>query len=83
MPWITNRKRAYLDHANASCMLEDGINLLARGTGKPLQKLIHRRAAFEIFEQRAYGHPRAAKDPRPAHFLRVALNRGTSAPLKH
>ena len=67
----------------ASCVLEDEINLLARGTREPLKELVDCRAAFEIFKQRAYRDPCAAKDPRPAHFLRVALDRRTSIPIKH
>ncbi|MGQ0749651.1 MAG: hypothetical protein ACT4PS_03875 [Betaproteobacteria bacterium] len=67
----------------ASCVLEDGINLLARGTREPLQKLVDCRAAFEIFKQRAYRDPRAAKNPRAAEFLWVALNGRTGIPIKH
>ena len=67
----------------ASCVLEDRFNLLARGTWEPLQKLIDCGAAFEIFKQRAYRHPRAAKNPRPAHFMWVTLHRRTGVPIKH
>ena len=35
----------------ASRVLEDGVNLLARGAGEPLQKLVHRSAPFQILEQ--------------------------------
>jgi hypothetical protein len=67
----------------ASCVLEDSLNLLARGTREPLQKLVDCRAAFEIFKQRADRDPCAAKNPRPARFLWVALDRRTSIPIKH
>ena len=32
------------------CMFQDGLNLFASHTLKPLEKVIHRCAAFEIFE---------------------------------
>jgi hypothetical protein len=44
-------------------VLKDGLNLFARDAGKPLQKFLHSRSAFQIDEQGGHRNARSSKDP--------------------
>ena len=69
---------------NASCrVLEDGVNLLTTDAGKPLKELTDCCAAFEILEQGAHRDPGAAKYPRSAKLLRLALDGLAGSPIQH
>ena len=64
-------------------MLKDFLDLLARGTRKPLKKLVHRSTPFEVLEKGAHRHLRSPKNPRAADFLRIALHGRASSPIEH
>jgi hypothetical protein len=72
------------DGLNAACrVLQDDFDLPASGAGEPLQKLVHRSASLEIFEQGADRDPRPPENPRAADLLRVALHGRASSPIEH
>ena len=64
-------------------VLQDGFGLRARDAGEPGKKLIQRRAAFEVLEQGADGHARAAKYPRPADLGGVLFHGRAGGPIEH
>jgi hypothetical protein len=64
-------------------MLEDGIHLLPGHAGKPIEEFSHRRAIFEIFEQRRYRHPRALEQPRTTDLARHTFYGSTCIPIQH
>lgn len=49
---------------------QDSQRLPTGNARKPFEKLIDRRAIFEVFEERFHGHARSAEDPHPAHTFR-------------
>jgi hypothetical protein len=55
-------------------VFKNGLYLFSRNTGKPGEKVIHPRAAFEILEERFYGYSSPPKDPRAAELARIALD---------
>lgn len=64
-------------------VFENSFSLFPRDAGKPAEKLIDARAAFEILEERFDRYSRAAKNPRVADFTRLAFHRGTRGPIQH
>ena len=74
--WVASRQmiRFSLEHCQG---------LLKAHTGKPFQELVHRCAAFEIFEQGLHRHARSREHPRAAHLPRNTLNRRTLRPIQH
>src|SRR5260370_1062182 len=62
---------------------ENRHDLIARDTGKPLQKVVNAGALFKIFEQRADGNSRALEHPGAADAVRRTFNGGTILPLRH
>ena len=44
------------------------FHLFAGHAWKPFEKIVHRRAVFEILKQRRYRHARAFEQPRPLTF---------------
>lgn len=64
-------------------MLQYGLYLLSRHTGKPLQELIDSRPTLDILEKCLHGHTRTLEEPRAAHLTGQALNRRTLTPIKH
>jgi hypothetical protein len=64
-------------------MFQDGTGLLLGDTREPFQKFLHRRAAFNILEQRGHGDARAAKHPRTADTISVAFNSNAGSPVDH
>src|SRR5436190_24331825 len=64
-------------------VLEHRVHLRAGNPGKPGQGVLDRRAALEVLEQGAHGHPRAAEYRGAAELRGVALNRRAPGPLEH
>jgi hypothetical protein len=58
-------------------------HLFAIYPGKPLQKLINRRAGFEIFEQRLHWDARPFESPRAAQRICRTFNCRARAPIDH
>ena len=66
-----------------SGMFQDAAGLLCGNTRKPFQKFLHRRAAFNILEQRGHRDARAAKHPCAADTISVTFNRSAGSPVDH
>jgi len=64
-------------------MRENGESLLARHAGKPLEKILHGSAAFEILEQSTNRNAGFFEDPGAAHAVRVTFHRRASVPIEH
>src|SRR5712692_4038832 len=64
-------------------MSEHRCDLFRRHTGKPLQKLINRRAGFKVLEERSHRDTGPAKDPCAAYFVFGALDFWTITPIQH
>ena len=64
-------------------MVDYALDLYARDTFEPFEKIIHRCAAFKILKQRRHRHPRAFEKPGSADLSRNALDRRTVAPIQH
>jgi hypothetical protein len=78
------------DHAKSSSHREallgvpkDGLNLLARNAGKPLEKIVYPGAIFEIGEQRLDWNARSSENPGAADRTRISLNCRALTPIKH
>src|SRR5438477_6563676 len=63
--------------------LEDRQSLLARHAGKPFEELVHRRAAFEILEERLHRHACSLEHPGSAYLPGHAFHRRTHCPIQH
>ena len=74
---------ALRDHETAFRVREDGVHLLARHAGKPIEEIRHCRAVFKIFEERSHWHTRAFEQPCPADLARHAFDSGTFIPIQH
>jgi hypothetical protein len=55
-------------------VFENGFNLFSRNAGKPGEKVIHARAAFEILEERLHRHSSPTKNPLATNFVWIALD---------
>lgn len=64
-------------------MFENGVNLVSRDAGEPLQELINRGAAFEILKERAHRNARATKYPGSAEDSGISLHDLACAPIQH
>lgn len=64
-------------------VLQNLIHLRALDARKPFKELLHRRATFEIFEERLYGHTRAFEQPGATDLSRMALNSTALGPIDH
>src|ERR1017187_8396991 len=64
-------------------VFQNGFHLFTCHTRKPFKKIVHRRAAFEVLEQRRHRHACALEQTRAADFARHTFNRRTSVPIKH
>jgi hypothetical protein len=64
-------------------MFQHATGLLRRDARKPLQKVLDRRAIFNVLEQRGHGHASTAKNPRAADAISVALDGRARGPVNH
>jgi len=64
-------------------VIQNSVHVFARDTGKPLEKLFDSGSAFEIHEERGYGHARPTERPDAVHSLGMALQNGASGPVEH
>ena len=64
-------------------VFQDGFGLRARNAWEPGKKLIQRRPAFEVLEQRTHWHARAAKYPSPADLGGVLFHGRAGGPIEH
>jgi hypothetical protein len=55
-------------------MFQHATGLLWSDAGKPLQKVLDRRAIFNVLEQRSYRHASTAKYPSAADAISIALD---------
>jgi crossover junction endodeoxyribonuclease RuvC len=62
---------------------QNELDLLARDSWEPLQKVINPGTAFEIFEQGPHRYARAFKQPLAADFAGNAFDRWALVPVKH
>src|SRR6266571_4299185 len=74
---------SHLDRQGRLGELEDRQSLLPGHAGKPFEKLVHRRAAFKILEERLHRHARPLEHPGPAHLAWHALHHRTLCPIQH
>ena len=58
-------------------VIENSLDLLACDAGKPFQKLIDGRAAFDVLEQGVHRHARASKYPGATKLAGNALHSET------
>ena len=64
-------------------MLENGFDLFATHTWKPLEEIVDAGAILEIREQCLNRHARALEHPRAADLLRGSLDSRAVVPIKH
>ena len=62
---------------------EDRQSLLAGHAGKPFEELVHRRAAFQILEERLHRYACPREHPGPAYLAGNALHCRTLCPIQH
>jgi hypothetical protein len=55
-------------------MFQDRLDLFTGDARKPFEEIIDRGTAFDIFEKRRHGYPRALEQPGPAYLSRHPLN---------
>jgi hypothetical protein len=63
-------------------VFQHGFDLGTRRTGKPFDKLRHRRSAFQIFEESFDGDTCAFEEPDSADLFRGSLDGGTLRPIE-
>src|SRR6202163_2572474 len=66
----------------AGCKLDNGLDLFAVETVKPLHNVVDVGPGFQILEDGGYRHARALKNPRAAYFAGDAFHRGTLRPIE-
>jgi hypothetical protein len=66
-----------------SGVFQDAAGLFCGDARKPFQKFLHRRATFNILEQRGHRDTRAAKHPCAADTISVAFNSSAGSPVDH
>lgn len=59
----------------------NGINLLPRDTGKPLQKIVNRSASLNILKQSAHGNTRPLENPRATDLAGFSFHSRTVVPI--
>ena len=64
-------------------MLQHAARLLLCDARKPLQKILHRGAIFNVLEQGSDRHASTTKYPRTADSISVAFDGGTGGPIDH
>lgn len=64
-------------------VLENGFDMLSGHPGKPSQKVVHARSAFEVLEQGLDRHTRSLEEPSTADLCRIPFNRRTLTPIEH
>jgi hypothetical protein len=64
-------------------VFQHGLDLFAGYAGEPFEKIVHRRAVFEILKQRRHRHARVFEQPRAADLSGDAFHGGTLAPIQH
>jgi hypothetical protein len=75
--------RGLRDRQALSGMFQHSFDLFTGHAGKPLQKIVHRCAVFQIFKQRSHRHARAFEQPRATDLSGDAFHRVTFAPIQH
>ncbi len=64
-------------------MLKYRLHLFARHTWKPREKIFHPGSILQVLKKRPHRNTGSLKDPGAADPVRVALDRGTLAPIDH
>lgn len=64
-------------------MFQHSPRLRKRDAGEQLGELADWHTVFEVFEQRSYGHTRAAKHPGATHTLGIAFDCAATRPIDH
>jgi hypothetical protein len=75
-------------HRSGNCQTffresKHGEHLLASHAWKPLEKLIHGRARFQIFKKGFYRYPRVFESPSAAQRVSGTLHRRACTPIYH
>ena len=80
---IARARRLGRSQSTSRRVIENRTDLMERHSGKPLDKLRHRSAVFEILKQRGDGNTCPAKNPGTTNTFRIALNCRTPRPIDH
>lgn len=67
----------------ARSVLQDFTRLRNRDTREPLDKLLNRRAVFEVLEQRCDGNSRTLENPCSTNAARVVFDSRTGGSVDH